>query len=163
MAAKPAKTEYTVGDTFSADGLKVVKVMSDKTEPEAVTGEYSLTAVDTSGAVVDLTKPFDKAATGKVTVTVTLNADKTKTATFEVTVKAKDETKPTDPENPTNPTNPTKPTKPTEPQNPAKPIEPGKKPGAQKPAGQQNVCPRPVPRWLAWPVRSRCCSPPVWP
>ena len=72
VAAKPAKTEYTVGDTFSADGLKVVKVMSDKTEP-------------------------------------------------------------------------------------------GKKPGAQKPAGQQNVCPRPVPRWLAWPVRSRCCSPPVWP
>ncbi|WP_288516480.1 hypothetical protein [uncultured Bifidobacterium sp.] len=66
VAAKPAKTEYTVGDTFSADGLKVVKVMSDKTEP-------------------------------------------------------------------------------------------GKKPGAQKPAGQQNVCPRPVPRWLAWPVRSRCC------
>ena len=72
VAAKPAKTEYTVGDTFSADGLKVVKVMSAKTEP-------------------------------------------------------------------------------------------GKKPGAQKPAGQQNVCPRPVPRWLAWPVRSRCCSPPVWP
>lgn len=72
VAAKPAKTEYTVGDTFSADGLKVVKVMSDKTEP-------------------------------------------------------------------------------------------GKKPGAQKPAGQQNVCPRLVPRWLAWPVRSRCCSPPVWP
>ena len=61
MAAKPTKTEYTVGDTFSADGLKVVKVMSDKTEP-------------------------------------------------------------------------------------------GKKLGAQKPAGQQNVCPRPVPRWLAWPV-----------
>lgn len=157
MAAKPAKTEYTVGDTFSADGLKVVKVMSDKTEPEAVAGEYSLTAVDASGAAVDLNKPFDKAATGKVTVTVTLNADKTKTATFEVTVKVKDETKPTDPENPN------KPTKPTKPQNPAKPTEPGKKLGAQKPAGQQNVCPRPVPRWLAWPVRSRCCLPPVWP
>ncbi|MFY1824138.1 hypothetical protein, partial [Bifidobacterium bifidum] len=68
MAAKPAKTEYTVGDTFSADGLKVVKVMSDKTEP-------------------------------------------------------------------------------------------GKKPGAQKPAGQQNVCPRPVPRWLAWPVCVPMCAP----
>ena len=68
MAAKPTKTEYTVGDTFSADGLKVVKVMSDKTEP-------------------------------------------------------------------------------------------GKKPGAQKPAGQQNVCPRPVPRWLAWPVCVPMCAP----
>lgn len=68
MAAKPAKTEYTVGDTFSADGLKVVKVMSDKTEP-------------------------------------------------------------------------------------------GKKPGVQKPAGQQNVCPRPVPRWLAWPVCVPKCAP----
>ena len=30
MAAKPAKTEYTVGDTFSADGLKVVKVDEEK-------------------------------------------------------------------------------------------------------------------------------------
>ena len=68
VAAKPTKTEYTVGDTFSADGLKVVKVMSDKTEP-------------------------------------------------------------------------------------------GKKPGVQKPAGQQNVCPRPVPRWLAWPVCVPKCAP----
>ena len=38
-------------------------------------------------------------------------------------------------------------------------TEPGKKPGVQKPAGQQNVCPRPVPRWLAWPVCVPKCAP----
>lgn len=48
VAAKPAKTEYTVGDTFSADGLKVVKVMSDKTEPERSLARRSLPVSRTS-------------------------------------------------------------------------------------------------------------------
>ncbi|KAB7790369.1 bacterial Ig-like domain-containing protein [Bifidobacterium leontopitheci] len=89
VAADPTKTEYTVGDTFSADGLKVTKSLSDGTEADVDAADYTVSAADASGAAVDLTKPFADAAVGKVTVTVTLTADPTKTATFEITVKAK--------------------------------------------------------------------------
>ncbi|KAB5608546.1 DUF5011 domain-containing protein [Bifidobacterium jacchi] len=81
VAKQPTKVEYTVGETFNAAGLEVVKTFSDgsKSDPVA-SGEYDLKAD------VDLTKPFAAAAVGKVTVTVALKSDATKTATFNVTV-----------------------------------------------------------------------------
>ncbi|KAB7790376.1 bacterial Ig-like domain-containing protein [Bifidobacterium leontopitheci] len=86
---EPKTVKYTVGDTFSADGLVVKKVMSKGDPAVAEAGEYTVTAADASGAAVDLAKPF--AAVGKVTVTVALKgADFAKT--FEVTVAAVDKT-----------------------------------------------------------------------
>ncbi|KAB5608550.1 bacterial Ig-like domain-containing protein [Bifidobacterium jacchi] len=89
VAAAPAKSEYTVGDTFAAAGLKVVKTLSDGTSADVDAADYSLSAVAADGSVVDLSKPFADAAVGSVTVTVALKSDASKTATFDVTVKAK--------------------------------------------------------------------------
>ncbi|WP_055427635.1 bacterial Ig-like domain-containing protein [Bifidobacterium aesculapii] len=89
VATAPSKVEYTVGESFSADGLKVVKVLSDGTEADVDAADYTLTAVSASGAAVDLSKPFADAAVGKVTVTVALKSDASKTAAFDLTVKAK--------------------------------------------------------------------------
>ncbi|WP_140464076.1 MULTISPECIES: bacterial Ig-like domain-containing protein [unclassified Bifidobacterium] len=88
----PDDVEYTVGETFSDKGLTVKKLMSDNTSDEVAAGDYTLSAVDASGVVVDLSKPF--AAAGKVTVTVALKDDATKTAAFELTVKDKPVTPP---------------------------------------------------------------------
>ncbi|MBT1181774.1 bacterial Ig-like domain-containing protein [Bifidobacterium sp. CP2] len=93
--ATGADTEYTVGDTFSADGLKVAKTMSSGDPVEVGSDGYTVSAVDPDGKAVDLTKPFAEALGGKkVTVTVALKDDATKTASYEVTVNAKPVTPP---------------------------------------------------------------------
>lgn len=85
----PSRTEYTVGDVFSADGLKVSKTLSDGTTADVDADGYTVAAVDADGAVVDYAKPFAKV--GKVTFTVTLK-DTEYSKTFEVSVKAADKT-----------------------------------------------------------------------
>lgn len=88
--ASAVKTDYTVGDTFSAAGLKVAKTLSDGKTADVAEDGYTLTGADPDGKAVDLTKPFAEALAGrKVTVTVALKDDATKTASFEVSVKAK--------------------------------------------------------------------------
>lgn len=75
ITAQPTKTQYTVGDTFDPSGLKVEGTFADGSTSEVPDTEYTIAAVST-----------DKA--GKVTVTVTWNADKSKSATFDITVTA---------------------------------------------------------------------------
>ncbi|WP_204313966.1 MULTISPECIES: beta-1,3-specific beta-L-arabinofuranosidase [Bifidobacterium] len=76
VTKQPAKTTYTVGDKFDADGLEVTAVMSDKTEKVLDAADYTVSG-------------FDGSKAGKQTLTVKLKADETKTATFDVTVEAK--------------------------------------------------------------------------
>ncbi len=97
VTAKPAKTKYEVGETFSSDGLQVSKNLSDGTSAKLDSKDYVLTAKSETGKPVDLAKPFEKSAVGKVTVTVTLNSDPKKIATFTVTVVEKDQPKPPTP------------------------------------------------------------------
>ncbi|KAB5602730.1 hypothetical protein EHS19_10535, partial [Bifidobacterium jacchi] len=81
-----AQTEYKVGDTFA--GLKVVATMSDKSVKELAAGEYTVKAADAAGNAVDLSKPFDKAGTFRVTVASVANAKATDTFTVTVAEKA---------------------------------------------------------------------------
>lgn len=87
VAKNPSKTTYTVGDLFSADGLKVNAALSNGTVRELGSDEYKIFAFDAVDNPIDLTKPFS--ATGELTVMVRLKSDTTKTATFAITVKAK--------------------------------------------------------------------------
>ncbi|KAA8825967.1 hypothetical protein EMO92_04285 [Bifidobacterium reuteri] len=88
VAQNPDKTEYAVGETFSAEDLKVSAQLSNGTTRDLDASEYATAAFfDGSDQPVDLSKPFANA--GTLTVTLTLKADKTITTTFTVTVKAK--------------------------------------------------------------------------
>ncbi|TPF92991.1 hypothetical protein BW14_06630 [Bifidobacterium sp. UTBIF-68] len=88
VAQNPTKTEYTVGETYSAEGLKVSAQLSNGTTRDLDASEYATAAFfDGSDHPVDLSKPFANA--GTLTVTLTLKADKNITTTFTVTVKAK--------------------------------------------------------------------------
>lgn len=79
VTKKPTKLEYTVGDTFDAAGLEVTKTLNDGTSSVADPSEYTVSAPD-------------MATPGTKTVTVKLGD---KTASFDITVKAKDQEKPT--------------------------------------------------------------------
>lgn len=111
VTALPAKTEYKVGEEFDAAGLQVTAALSDKSERVLSAEEYGLSGFDSSKAA------------DKVTVTVTLKADPTKTATFDVTVKEKADPNP-DPDKP----DPDKPTP-----DPDKPTPDPDKPDPDKP------------------------------
>ena len=76
------KTSFEVGDTFSYEGLVVTAHYNNKAD-EVVTG-YTVSSPDMS-------------ATGTKTVTVTYVEEVTKTATYQITVTAKEQP-PVDPE-----------------------------------------------------------------
>ncbi|MBW3088588.1 glycoside hydrolase family 127 protein [Bifidobacterium sp. 82T24] len=76
VTKQPSKTTYTVGDKFDAAGLEVTANMSDDSTKVLDAADYTVSGFDSSKA-------------GKQTLTVTLNADKTRKATFDVTVEAK--------------------------------------------------------------------------
>ncbi|MBO6261086.1 MAG: bacterial Ig-like domain-containing protein, partial [Bacilli bacterium] len=82
------KTEFTVGDTFSAEGLVVTAHYSDDSS-EAI----DLNNVEISG--------YNMNQEGKQTITVSYQG---KTATYEITVKAKDT--PVTPDDPVTPDEP---------------------------------------------------------
>ena len=78
IVAKPSKTAYQVGDKLDLAGLKVTAKMSDGTTVDLSAADYTVSGFDSS-------KP------GAVTITVAYKLDDSKTATFDVTVKAKDD------------------------------------------------------------------------
>lgn len=84
VSKQPAKTVYTQGEAFDAAGLEVTKTLSDGKTQVADASEYVVTG-------------YNANELGTQTLTVTLKADSSKTATFTVTVNKKDaggETKP---------------------------------------------------------------------
>lgn len=81
------KTKYTVGDTFSSDGIVVTATYSDNT-----TQNIALSLVTISG--------YNLSNEGTQTVTVTYEG---KTATFTITVEKKSTPDPVDPVDPVNP------------------------------------------------------------
>lgn len=76
IKTKP-KTEYENDEDLDLTGLVVQKVMSDETKVDLTETEYTIN-----------TAAYDKTKAGTYTITVTLKADETKTASFNVTVKA---------------------------------------------------------------------------
>lgn len=78
VTRQPNKVKYEVGDDFDATGLEVTA--TEKTEGSDETTTRVLDASEYTVSAPDLSKA------GTVTVTVTLNADPSKTASFEVTV-----------------------------------------------------------------------------
>ena len=75
VTKKPAKTEYIVGDELNVNGLEVTATLSDGTTKVLESDAYTLSG-------------FSSDKPGEKTVTVTLKADKEKTATFTVKVNA---------------------------------------------------------------------------
>lgn len=78
ITAQPSKTGYHVGDTFDTNGLAVAATLADGTQRPLDAGEYTVSSPDMSAA-------------GTKTVTVTYlqdgKPDKSKTATFDITVE----------------------------------------------------------------------------
>ncbi|KAB7788695.1 exo-alpha-sialidase [Bifidobacterium leontopitheci] len=88
VTAVTTQTNAKVGDKFDAGKVTVTAKLSDGTTRDLAASEYRLTAVDGSGAVVDLTKPF--AAAGTVTVTATVvDTDPAVFGSFSIAVAAK--------------------------------------------------------------------------
>lgn len=85
VASKPAKTEYKIGDVFSSQGLQVKAEMADGTQRSLSAEEYTFSAFDTKNEAVDLAKPFSKA--GTVIVTISLLSRMPYTTTFAITVR----------------------------------------------------------------------------
>ncbi len=75
-----AKTEFTVGETFVSDGVKVTAKMSDGTEKTVAIGDCTVSSPDMSKA-------------GSVSVTVTYEG---KTASYKITVRNAAEPEPGD-------------------------------------------------------------------
>jgi GH43 family beta-xylosidase len=73
VTAKPTKTSYVVGDPFDATGLVVTATLTDGRTRALKPGEYSLSG-------------FSSAAAGTSTVTVTMTAKPSMTATFTVAI-----------------------------------------------------------------------------
>ncbi|KAB7788696.1 exo-alpha-sialidase [Bifidobacterium leontopitheci] len=89
IVATTTQTKAKVGDKFDAGAVTVVANLSDGTTRTLKAGEYTLSAKDAAGNVVDLTKPF--AAAGTVTVTATLaNVKAALSSSFSIAVSAKD-------------------------------------------------------------------------
>lgn len=71
----PAKTTYYLGDPIDTLGMVVEAVYNSGVTRALTASEYTLSG-------------FDSSTPGEKTITVTFNADPTKTATFKITVKA---------------------------------------------------------------------------
>ena len=82
IVARPSKTVYRIGEAFDPAGLKVNMKWSSGKKDALKPAQYEVTGFDSS-------KP------GKVTVTVKLAWDESKTATFQVLVMFKDVTEAT--------------------------------------------------------------------
>ncbi|WP_206666297.1 bacterial Ig-like domain-containing protein [Bifidobacterium jacchi] len=74
VTKKPTKTDYKTGEELETAGLEVTATLNDGKTRKLDASEYTLLG-------------FDSTKAGTVTVTVKLNADGDKTATFDVTVK----------------------------------------------------------------------------
>lgn len=75
IVSKPDRTTYGIGDELDLSGLKVAKRWSDGSTQLVKAADYEVSGFDSS-------KP------GTVTITVTLKADRSRKATFEVKVVA---------------------------------------------------------------------------
>lgn len=87
VSKQPSATGYVIGQRFDDEGLEITASLSDGTTRVLNSDEYTLEATDANNAQVDLKSPF--VTSGNLTVTAALKSDRSKMASFGITVTPK--------------------------------------------------------------------------